>query len=210
MKTPYFIEKIDWTELRNQKSALIEVMNTVTTVEQGQALEGILALIDAVQDYAVDELDVDEMHVYDFELEDERDGVVLTDKTKTIYICPQCHSDNVQIKAWVRPNKNNQYVDEINEGDEFGWCEDECLHTNIETAEVRANAEVIGFQVVGEDGTEQEGEIHPYMDASFCVYSLAQANEMLNKNVVGIWRLLTIWTGDIEDATKMFEGDPRA
>jgi hypothetical protein len=25
----------------------------------------------------------------------------------------------------------------------------------------------------------------------------------------GNWKLLTIWTGDVEDATPMFEGDPR-
>jgi hypothetical protein len=132
-------------------------------------------------------------------------------KTKTVYICPQCQSDNVQIKAWVRPNKNYEFVDEVNEGDEAGWCEDEQLHTFVETAEVNADAEIIGFQVVGEDGTAQEGEIHPDMDASFCIYSLKQAQQMLGDNDNGNeqWRLLTIWTGDIEEPTMMFEGDPR-
>lgn len=157
--------------------------------------------------------------IYDSGMREDYEGLVTefirkqfnSDKTKTVYICPQCQSDNVQIKAWVRPNENNQYVDEVNEGDEAGWCDDEQLPTFIETAEVNADAKVIGFQVVGEDGTAQEGEIHPDMDASFCVYSLKQAQSMIGDNNHGDeqWRLLTIWTGDIEEPTMMFKGDPR-
>lgn len=136
-------------------------------------------------------------------------------KTKTLYICTHCQSDNVQVKAWVEPNKNNAYVDEV-EGDELGWCCDEELHTVIDTAELNDDAKVIGFQVVGEDGSEQEGEMHPNMDASFCVYSLKQAQEMLNdkRNHSSVhdeqWRLLTIWDGDVEEPTLMFSGDPRS
>jgi hypothetical protein len=133
----------------------------------------------------------------------------MSKETKTVYICTHCNSDKVQIKAWVNPNNNNEFVDEV--PDELGWCEDEQLHGEIQTAELRADAKVIGFQVVGEDGTEQEGEIHPGMDASFCIYSLKQAQSMLGDNNHGDeqWRLLTIWTGDIEEPTMMFEGDPR-
>jgi len=132
-------------------------------------------------------------------------------RTRTVYICPQCQSDRVQVKAWVRPNKGYEFVDEVNEGDEVGWCEDEELSTFIETAEVKLRAKVVGFQVVGEDGTVQEGEIHPNMDGSFCIYSLPQARAMLDDNNNGNeqWRLLTIWSGDVEEPTFMFEGDPR-
>jgi hypothetical protein len=134
----------------------------------------------------------------------------MSKKTKTVYICPQCNSDNVQVKAWVRPNKNYEFVDEVNEGDEAGWCDDEQLSTFVETAELTRDAKVIGFQVVGEDGTAEEGEIHPDMDASFCIYSLSQAREMLNgDNGDEQWKLLAIWTGDVEEPTMMFEGDPR-
>jgi hypothetical protein len=129
---------------------------------------------------------------------------------KTVYICTNCNSDNVQVKAWVEPNKNNAYVDEV-EGDELGWCCDEELSVVIETAELRDDAHVIGFQVVGIAGTEAEGEINPYMDSSFCVYSLKQAQQILNQDEkFGIWKLLTIWETDIEKPTMMFEGDPRA
>lgn len=157
--------------------------------------------------------------IYDADMRGDYEGVAIdyicdiymSTKTKTIYVCTHCNSDNVEIKVWVRPNKNFQYVDEVNEGDELGWCEDCQLHAVVETTEVKANAKVIGFQVVGEDGTPQEGEIHPKMGASFCVYCLQQANEMLHdcENNDEQWRLLTIWEGDVEEPTMMFEGNPR-
>src|SRR6056297_1655913 len=100
---------------------------------------------------------------------------------KTIYRCQHCYSDNVQVKAWVRPNNNNVFIDEVNP-DELGWCEDCELNVVVETVEMEENAEVIGFQVVGEDGTPQEGETHPDMDGSFCVYNLGQARLMLSGN----------------------------
>lgn len=132
---------------------------------------------------------------------------------KTIYQCSHCQSDNVQIKAWVKPNDNNTYVDEVNP-DEPGWCDDEELSSIIETVQVEDDAEVIGYQVVGEDGTPKEGEIHPQMDGSFCIYNLEQAHSILeesnNVDEHGMWKLLTIWTGDVEEPLMMFEGNPRA
>lgn len=125
---------------------------------------------------------------------------------KTVYVCMHCQSDNVQVKAWVKPNDNNEYVDEV--PDEMGWCCDEQLVADIQTAELRDDARVIGFQVVGEEGTQLEGEIHPDMDASFCVYNLKQAHQMLDDE--NNWRLLTIWEGDVEEPQMMFEGDPRS
>jgi len=131
-------------------------------------------------------------------------------KTKTVHLCPQCQSDNVQIKAWVKPNQGNLFADKINYGEEVGWCDDEGLPTFVKIAEINADAKVIGFQVVGEDGTAQEGKIHPDMDASLCIYNLTQARKMLSsKNGNGQWRLLTIWTGDIEEPIMMFKGNPR-
>ncbi|MBN1183463.1 MAG: hypothetical protein JXB49_14330 [Bacteroidales bacterium] len=223
---PLFLRNVDWTDLRSQKSTLLNIISELEKKEdlRFEDLDGILHLIDAMQDYAVDEMNIPEMHVFDFELEDEREMSVPTgikdakgtelktgNKTKTVYLCPNCQSDNVQIKAWVKPNEDYKFVDEVNVGDELGWCEDEQLPTYIETAELKADAKVVGFQVVGEDGTSEEGEIHPDMDASFCIYNLSQANKMLERtNLTGEqWRLLTIWEGDIEEPTMMFEGDPR-
>lgn len=71
MKTPYFVEKIDWSELRNQKRLLLQTINNdAVSPEHKEALEGILSLIDAAQDYAVDEMGINEIHVFDFEQED--------------------------------------------------------------------------------------------------------------------------------------------
>lgn len=69
METPEFIKKIDWSELRNQKRLLLETINNDSvSPEHKEALEGILALIDATQDYAVDEAKiVNADDVYDFD-----------------------------------------------------------------------------------------------------------------------------------------------
>jgi hypothetical protein len=51
------------------------------------------------------------------------------------------------------------------------------------------------------------------MEASFCIYSLSQAKEMLEDlpgmNLFNEWKLLAIWTDDVEEPTMMFKGDPR-
>jgi len=75
MNTPEIIKKIDWTDLRTQKTLLLETINNkAVSPMHKEALEGILALLDALQDYAVDEMDIDPMHVFDYEQEDVRDG----------------------------------------------------------------------------------------------------------------------------------------
>lgn len=135
-------------------------------------------------------------------------------QTKCVYMCTECQSDNVQVQAWVRPNQGMQYVDEVNEGDQMGWCDDCDQSVMVDTTEVKRRAKVIGFQVEGVHGTGGEGQMHPHMDASFCVYSLDQARSMLDDDNQGDergwWKLLTIWTDDIEEPTMMFKGDPRA
>ncbi|MDZ7785961.1 MAG: hypothetical protein U5L95_02460 [Candidatus Saccharibacteria bacterium] len=117
--------------------------------------------------------------------------------TKTVYVCQNCNSDNVEVKAWVKPNRNNEYQEEI--GEEVGWCCDEQLHAVIEAVELNEDAKVIGFQVFGEDGTTQEGLTHPLMEDSSSVYSLKQAHQMLTGNDDNQWQLLTIWDTDIEN-----------
>ena len=75
METPEFIKTIDWSLLRQQKITLLE---TIVAEEGGfkemlNNLEGIVNLIDAIQDYAVDVLGIDENYVFDFEVEDDRE-----------------------------------------------------------------------------------------------------------------------------------------
>ena len=74
---PEFIKNIDWSQLRNQKTSLIVVAdyyrrNNVPFIPEH--LDAITNLIDALQDYAVDDAKlVDAIHVYDFEAEEERE-----------------------------------------------------------------------------------------------------------------------------------------
>ena len=71
---PEFIKNIDWSELRNQKGLLLSTIEDMRENENKasyyadsiDALEGILSLIDAVQDYAVDTAEiVKAVDVYD-------------------------------------------------------------------------------------------------------------------------------------------------
>lgn len=64
----------------------------------------------------------------------------------------------------------------------------------------------IGYQVV-----DDKNDIHPNMDASFCIYSRKQAFAMILKSMtenMGSYKLVPIKDGDIEEPTMMFEGDP--
>ena len=191
--------------------------------ETEEVIEGILGVLDALQDYAVDELGVPEMLVFDFEEEEKRELKVPTgikaakggelnigDKVKKLWLCPHCGSDNVETKNWVHANTGK--VSDYDNGEEGnGYCNDCEEHGELILSDVKADAEVVGFQVVSND--DQTGDIHPLMDASFCLYSLSQAREMLadkpGKNLFNEWKLLAIWTGDVEEPTIMFEGDPR-
>lgn len=119
------------------------------------------------------------------------------------YICSHCGSDNVQVKAWVKPNDNYKYVGEV-EGDELGWCDDCQLPSVIDTVEMNVQNKVIGFQV----DLDNNDEMHPDMSASFCVYSLPQVNKMIEQDK-NRWSLLAIYEDTIEEPTMMFKGDPR-
>lgn len=162
--------------------------------------------------------DKNENPTYDSGMREDYEGVATgyirarfkENETKWVYVCAHCNSDNVQVKAWIKPNENNKYVDEV-EGDEIGWCDDCNLAAEIQAVELKGNAKIVGFQVCGEEGTSEEGEIHPMMDSSFALYNLTQAREMLNDklNDDEQWQLLTIWDGDVEEPMLMFESNPR-
>ena len=59
--------------------------------------------------------------------------------------------------------------------------------------------ELIGYQVEKSDGSH---EIHPKMDASFCVYSMEQCTEMID-NETG-WTIVPVYEDTIEEPTLMF------
>ena len=124
----------------------------------------------------------------------------------TVFQCPECGSDNVQVKAWVRPNENAKLVDYLTDQITDGFCDDCHQHVMTETVEMNVRHKVIGYQVCN-DNTDQP---HPRMLNNKMVYNLLDADAMLRDlKTDGDWKLKTIWTADIMDPIKMFSGDPR-
>ena len=66
--TPDFIRKIDWKLLREQKQCLLEIssMGCFTEKDYDNFYE-LLNLIDAIEDFAVDDCGIDENDVFNFE-----------------------------------------------------------------------------------------------------------------------------------------------
>jgi len=63
---------IDFTVLKEQKAELLKIMSETKSQKQFENLEGIVNLIDGIQDHAVEELGIDENLIYDFiDLENE-------------------------------------------------------------------------------------------------------------------------------------------
>ncbi|MFW6272926.1 MAG: hypothetical protein ACOC2U_04010 [bacterium] len=113
MKKEFDFTKINWADLKEQK-------NTVIAMQQyfgpdsllSKNLEGLLSLIDSIQDHAVDVLGYDENVVFN-----------LTDDTKKEkLVCSNCGSTKITEKCWIDPNTLK--VDEtaaLDEGDR--WCD---------------------------------------------------------------------------------------
>jgi len=315
MEKTYDVTKIDFSELRNQKRVLLAVSFELEKQKdlRFEELDGIVGLIDSIQDFVCDELDYNPNHVYDIEAEDTdykptplwvagtTDGHIHPDepeeeefarnmsnliydihreseylymseefvetilnmpenqqackerirleilkdyaldpdqfqrdpetnklwydasmhdygfnlegyclekfyegKTKTVHLCRNCGSDNVEMNHRINL-KTNQVTKPT---DSTVYCTDCGEATIAVVAELKFLSEVIGFQVVGEGNCE--GQIHPKMKGSFCIYNLTQAKRMLKDSQVGErWHLLTLWTGDVEEPTLMYEGNPR-
>jgi hypothetical protein len=212
---PDFMKKIDWKLLQQQKAILLTVINKdEINPREKEGLEGILNLIDSLQDSAVDDFELAEDLVFseDEEIEiatgiKDNKGTELKigDKTITKMLCAGCNSDNLDMnRTFTHENEKGKIVSDV-------WCNDcQDFHPAYEAIFKSKKYRVEGFQVVSND---EKGDIHPLMQASFCLYNLTQAREMLadlpGKNLFNEWQLLTIWTGDVEEATKMFKGDPR-
>jgi hypothetical protein len=192
-QTPKLVSLIDFSLLRTQKKTLIEIIDDMekrgVEPERVSDLSGILNLIDSIQDFAVDVMGLNPIDVFNFELEESREDV-----TKTITLCKECNTDDVTIKT-----KNS------------GYCMICGKEVEIYKATLNADAKVIGYQVLGMAGHENDGHLHPEMSASFALYSLKQARKMLSSNntmYTNEWVIVSIWSGDIEEPTFMFRGNP--
>jgi hypothetical protein len=86
-ETPQLIRKIDFSLLRTQKKTLIEIIDDMEkkNVEYYKNdvsnLDGILNLIDCIQDFATDVMGLNPIDVYDFDLEELREDIIKPNKT---------------------------------------------------------------------------------------------------------------------------------
>lgn len=70
-EVPEFLAKMDWKLLRKQKLILLNTINNdAVDPEHKEGLEGILNMIDSIQDYAVDDLGINEAEWDDLEIEE--------------------------------------------------------------------------------------------------------------------------------------------
>lgn len=56
---------------------------------------------------------------------------------KTVIVCDECGGINVQSKAWVRPNQNNEFVDLMSEEVQDNYCDD--CEENVTTSNLEVN-----------------------------------------------------------------------
>jgi hypothetical protein len=68
---PEFIKKIDWKLLREQKQTLETFFYTKIENVAIDDISGIIHLIDAIQDYACDEMELTEKEVFDLNSEED-------------------------------------------------------------------------------------------------------------------------------------------
>ena len=192
-ETPKLVSLIDFSMLKEQKASLNYVIDYLETEQImgtcSNNLIGLLNLIDSIQDFATDVMGLNPLDVFDFEFEESREDV-----TKTVTLCKECNTDDVTIKV-----KN------------AGYCMICGKDVEIYKATLKADAKVIGYQVLGMAGHENDGQLHPEMSASFALYSLKQARKMLRSDNImytNEWVIVSIWSGDIEEPTFMFRRNP--
>lgn len=119
----YNFNQIDWAELREQKKTVLIFQEYVGPDSLlSKNLDGLLSLIDSLQDYVVDKLGVDEEMVFGLN-DDKPDNVVLN-------VCSECGSSNVEVKKWVNPNTNKIGEDVIFDDDDV-YCNDCEKHVNL-------------------------------------------------------------------------------
>lgn len=127
VQVPEFIQKMDWSILREQKETLLNIINWNKLPLLNDNLQGIVHILDAIQDYAVDVAGYSETDVYLFDTDDQNEsiwrGIDLD------YICEEIiyvdawltDDDNEEGKtiAKVYPNSTVEYIDERAKTDKY-------------------------------------------------------------------------------------------
>lgn len=72
MEHPEFIKKIDWKLLREQKQTLLEIREMSDFISQDyNSFDGLIHLIDALQDFACDEMGLAEKEIFNLNSEED-------------------------------------------------------------------------------------------------------------------------------------------
>lgn len=205
-KALVLLQGIDYGLLREQKTEIINMLDKlVLSDDQKAALNGILVLFDSIQDFAVDEMEMDEMVVFNLNSDEK------PKEFKSVHLCAHCASDNIQFKAWVNPNEEDEieyFIDDSNP-EEDNYCNDCGTHGNVFTDDIPINKHVIGYQVIHVlDKAPLKTEFHPNVTKENQVFNLKQAKYMIEDNPE-IWQLFTIWSGDFDSPEIIFKGEPR-
>ena len=69
--TPKFIQNVDWELLREQKQTMLDMISGEEETICTGALQGIVNLLDALQDYAADDMGLGDKVVFNLEEEEE-------------------------------------------------------------------------------------------------------------------------------------------
>lgn len=206
-------------ELQMGKEFIDKVINDKYSADM-MKLEIRRAILKGVTEHPEDfERDENGKFCYDYRLCEDFGGIIdnylkneyESTHTRTIQLCSNCASDNVVMEAWVNPNKENEFKGTIFKElptDSGKYCLDCRQHIGFIETEMALNKKLIGFQVINVDSEEET--LHEKMVSRNSVYSLRQALNMLyNSETVNAWKLVAIWSGDIENPVMCFNGDPR-
>lgn len=124
VQVPEFIQKMDWVNLREQKEILLSIISWNKVPLLNDNLQGIVHILDAIQDYAVDVAGYSETDVFLFDTDDqkeevpeniwseihsiyEEEGIVFIDAWLTNF-----GNENGTVIAKIHSNGNVEYIDE--------------------------------------------------------------------------------------------------
>lgn len=71
-QTPEFLQKIDWALLREQKQTLLKIaIMSYLTDQDHKSFDGLIHMIDSMQDYATDVMGLSDKEVFNLIPEDD-------------------------------------------------------------------------------------------------------------------------------------------
>ena len=172
-EVPEILQKIDWTDLRGQKTTLLQTIDfleksgikfdeTVDVKQITDDLTGILHLIDSLQDFAVDEMGVNSIHVFDFEEEENRDASTPEENFART---------NAEIIFQTRIEGEGLYVDDEMSKEFIESIVDDRYHSDIIKDMIRRD--ILNDVLLNPDNFDKDQDGNFTYDASMSEYGFA-------------------------------------